>query len=289
MVSLVEREDGYVAYPIGKGSGSVTAFAQADGFFAVDALADRLPAGTRACPSRSSRPHVRVPDLVITGSHGIGLDAVIGRLARQGFSARVIGGRQPRRACGSADAANATSRRSISWTRAPASTTGPTSRPASNCVEGWRRMQGIVFRTGDERFEGRVAGSRRSARPLADPGCLMVNRNQGAGTRILIDQPPRRRAAGRLLEPAALAQCRRRGGRAGAGRLGCRHRSRWRGPTVSASFRSADEHYDFALVAERRNRPAVAAFLDALTDPEIQEALRTPRLRSRATDPFAMI
>jgi len=35
-----------------------------------------------------------------------------------------------------------------------------------------------------------------------------------------------------------------------------------------------EEHYDFALVAERRHRPAVAAFLEALAAPEIFAALR---------------
>src|SRR5206468_13114501 len=54
-------------------------------------------------------------------------------------------------------------------------------------VQGWRRMQGIVFRVGDARFEGLSAESAVRA-ALADPGCIMVNRNQGAGTRILIDR-----------------------------------------------------------------------------------------------------
>ena len=48
-------------------------------------------------------------------------------------------------------------------------------------------MQGIVFRKGDARFEGRSAQDALKA-ALADPDCIMVNRNAGAGTRILIDQ-----------------------------------------------------------------------------------------------------
>ncbi len=54
-------------------------------------------------------------------------------------------------------------------------------------VAGWRRMQGIVFRSGDKRFEGLSAQNAVRA-ALADPACIMVNRNQGAGTRILIDR-----------------------------------------------------------------------------------------------------
>ena len=39
------------------------------------------------------------------------------------------------------------------------------------------------------RMRSRVAGSCSAAKTaLADPSCLMVNRNAGAGTRVLIDQ-----------------------------------------------------------------------------------------------------
>src|SRR3954453_19032867 len=48
-------------------------------------------------------------------------------------------------------------------------------------------MQGIVFRKGDARFVGLSAEAAVRA-ALADPACIMANRNQGAGTRILIDQ-----------------------------------------------------------------------------------------------------
>ena len=41
LVALVAGEDGPIAFPIPKGSGSVTTFSQADGFLEVDALAQR--------------------------------------------------------------------------------------------------------------------------------------------------------------------------------------------------------------------------------------------------------
>ena len=46
MVSLVETEAGLAAYPTAKGSGSVTAFSQADGFVAVPAQTETCAAGT---------------------------------------------------------------------------------------------------------------------------------------------------------------------------------------------------------------------------------------------------
>src|SRR5260370_528484 len=89
MVSLVEGDGGLIAYPCGKGSGAITSFAQADGFLKVDALADQLPAGAEAEVTLFT-PHVRVPDLVIVGSHCTGLDLVTAPLARAGLSVRSI-------------------------------------------------------------------------------------------------------------------------------------------------------------------------------------------------------
>ena len=89
MVSLVEGADGLIAYPTGKGSGAITSFAQADGFLRIDALADQMPAGSQAEVTLFT-PHVRVPDLVIVGSHCTGLDLVTAPLARAGLSVRSI-------------------------------------------------------------------------------------------------------------------------------------------------------------------------------------------------------
>jgi putative molybdopterin biosynthesis protein len=89
MASLVEREGRSFAYPTGKGSGSITSFAQADGFFAVDALADAVPAGADVAVTLFS-PQWRAPDLVIIGSHDLGLDAVADRLSAGGLGVRLI-------------------------------------------------------------------------------------------------------------------------------------------------------------------------------------------------------
>src|SRR5262249_18309771 len=88
LVSLVAGDRGPVAFPTPKGSGSVTAFSQADGFLAVGALAASPDAGRRAEVTRIGAS--RMPDLVTTGSHDVALDIVLGRLAEQGFAARTI-------------------------------------------------------------------------------------------------------------------------------------------------------------------------------------------------------
>ena len=262
MVALAEGRDGLVAHPVGKGSGAVTAFSQADGFLAIDALADELPAGTAAKVHLFS-PHVRVPGLVIMGSHCTGLDAVLGALARQGRPARVL-------ALGSLGGLTALQRGEcdIAPIHLMDPATGSYNRPylsaGMTLIEGWRRMQGVVFRIGDERFEGKSLAE-AIAVASADPACMMVNRNQGAGTRTLIDgllkgaRPP-----GYWNQPrshnavaAAVAQ-----GRADWG-VAIK-------PVADALglgfIRLAEEHYDFAVHESTANAPAIAAFRAALSN-----------------------
>ena len=183
MVSLVEGAVGLVAYPSGKGSGAITSFAQADGFLRIDALCDQLPAGAEAEVTLFT-PHVRAPDLVIIGSHCRGLDLVTARLARAGLATRSI-------AVGSLGGLAAAKRGECDFAPIHLFDEKTESYNASflddglELISGWRRMQGIVFRKCDERFAGLSAqGAVRAA--LANPACIMVNRNQGAGTRILI-------------------------------------------------------------------------------------------------------
>ena len=106
----------------------------------------------------------------------------------------------------------------------------------------------------------------------------MVNRNAGAGTRVLIDRLLDGRAARRLQQPAALAQRGRRRGGAGPGGLG--HRDRAGRRLYGLGFLPiAPEDYDFLLVESRRDRPAVQAFLAALRDETVREKIRALGMR----------
>lgn len=269
MVSLVEGKDGLIAYPSGKGSGAITSFAQADGFLRIEALAAQMPAGTEAEVTLFT-PHVRVPDLVIVGSHCTGLDLVTAQLAHAGLTVRSIpvgslGGLAAARR-GECDLAPIHLFDDKSETyNAPYLVEG------LELVLGWRRMQGIVFRKGDKRFEGHSAKDAVVA-ALADPSCIMVNRNQGAGTRILID-----RLLGGARPEGYWNQPRSHNAVAAAV---AQHRADW-GVTIAPVAHAvglgfiplAEEHYDFALVTTRKQRPAVQAFLDALGSNEARDAL----------------
>ncbi|HEX7919609.1 MAG TPA: molybdopterin biosynthesis protein [Bradyrhizobium sp.] len=269
MVSLVEGADGLIAYPGGKGSGAITSFAQADGFLKIEALADQLPAGSDAEVTLFT-PHVRVPDLVIVGSHCTGLDLVTAPLAHAGLVVRSI-------AVGSLGGLAAAKRGECDlapihlFDDKTETYNTPYLADGLELVPGWRRMQGIVFRKDDTRFAG-LSAEQAVRAALADPACIMVNRNQGAGTRILIDRLlAGSRPDGYWNQPrshnavaAAVAQ----------------HRADW-GMTIAPVARAsglgfiplAEEHYDFALVTARKQRPAVQAFLDALASDEGRAAL----------------
>src|SRR5439155_3875851 len=54
-------------------------------------------------------------------------------------------------------------------------------------IPGYGRVQGIVFRAGDPRFAGKTVAEAVAA-ALGDPACVLVNRNRGSGTRVLIDR-----------------------------------------------------------------------------------------------------
>ena len=260
MVSLIEGADGLIAYPTGKGSGAITSFAQADGFLRIDALAGLMPAGTEAEVTLFT-PHMRVPDLVIVGSHCTGLDLVTAPLAHAGLTVRSI-------AVGSLGGLAAARRGECDlapihlFDDRSGTYNTPFLADGLELAPGWRRMQGIVFRKGDARFEGKTAeGAVRAA--LGDPACIMVNRNQSAGTRILID-----RLLGEARPDGYWNQPRSHNAVAAAV---AQHRADWGmtiAPVAHASHLGfiplAEEHYDFALVKARKQRPEVQAFLEAL-------------------------
>ena len=270
LVALVAGADGPVAFPTAKGSGAVTSFSQADGFLEIDALASSLDAGARA-PVTLIGQATALPDLVIVGSHCVALDAVLGALADKGLTARTI-------AVGSQGGVSAAERGECDL--APVHLVDPASgvynahllRPGLALAKGWQRMQGFVHRPDDTRFAGRSAEDAVKV-ALADENCLMVNRNAGAGTRVLID-----RLLGGARPSGYSNQPRSHNAVAAAVAQG---RADW-GIAIESVARLyglgflpiTPEDYDFLLVESRRDREAVAAFLTALRDDAVRARIR---------------
>ena len=269
MVSLVRGDDGaLVAYPNSKGSGAVTAFSQADGFITIGQYVESVPAGTPVEVQLIG--HARLADLVIIGSHCVGLDVLIGRLQAEGILVKSLN-------VGSTGGLAATKRGEcdIAAIHLMDPETGEYNRPfltpSLELVAGYRRLQGIVYRNGDPRFEGRsledaIAGA------IAASDCLMVNRNAGSGTRILTD-----RLLGGTKPPGYWSQPKSHNAVAVAV---AQNRADWgiAIETVAQQYRlgfipAQDEHYDFIVPKARLDRPAVQRFRAVLADPVTRDAL----------------
>ncbi len=263
LVGLIEGPSGWVAYPMGKGSGSVTTFSAADGFFSIDQHTEMVDAGSEVEVQLLS-DRLRPADLVCIGSHCTGLDALVGELVREGWSVKTLH-------VGSMGGVNAARRGEcdIAGVHLMDPATGVYNRhlltPELELVPGYGRLQGIVHRLDDARFAGHdIAGAVAAA--LADPDCTLVNRNAGSGTRVLVD----RLLAGRR-PPGYGVQTKSHNAVAAAVRLG---RADW-GVAIDTVAREyglgfialQEERYDFLVPRARLARPAVAAFIARLSDP----------------------
>ena len=257
------------AYPMGQGSGSVTTFSRADGFATIGRHHEIVDTGSVIEVQLLGR-ELRLADLVVIGSHCIGLDYLLGELQRQGLHTKFL-------AVGSTAGLDAARRGEcdVSGVHLLDPNTGtyntPFVTPGLELVRGYGRLQGIVFRHGDLRFEQRSADEAIAA-AVGDADCLMVNRNQGSGTRVLIDRLlGGARPHGYAVQPrnhnavaAAVAQ----------------RRADW-GVTLETVARNAGlgflpvqhEQYDFVVPRARAERAAVVAFKALLQQPATREAL----------------
>ena len=240
------------AYPMGKGSGSVTAFSRADGFVRIGRNTEIVEEDAEVRVTRIGH-ETPIADLVVIGSHCVGLDVIASALSRDGLRVKVM-------AVGSQGGLAAARRGECDV--APIHLLDPQSDlyntpflgEGMRLVPGYIRVQGVVTRSDDERDLAAL---------LADPDGRMVNRNRGSGTRILIDALlGERRPPGYAYEPrshfavaAAVAQ----------------GRADW-GVTIETVAAEAGlrfqplrpEHYDFVVPASRWERPAVRALVRAL-------------------------
>ncbi len=258
LVDLVDGPSGLAAYPLGAGSGSVTAFGRADGFIRIPASVEYEDEGA-VVDVHLLHPEVRLADLAAIGSHCVGFDHLLGLLAQRGFRVKTVpvGSKGGLTAVGRGEADVA----GIHLMDDAGEYNAPFLPPGVRLLRGYRRRQGIVFRADDpwlvvapEDLEEAIKGARR-----------MVNRNPGSGTRLLID---------RMLDgarpPGYLHQPRTHHAVAAAVAQG---RADW-GVTLDTVAAAAglefrfvqDEHFDFAVPEDRWDRPAVAALRELLDD-----------------------
>jgi putative molybdopterin biosynthesis protein len=269
LVNLVPGPGGLSAYPLGKGSGSVTTFSRADGFVVIPRSQEFVEAGEPVDVVPLGRG-VEPADLIAIGSHCAGLDWLLSRAAGRGLRVKTlwVGSQGGLAAAGRGEC-------DLAGVHLLDPETGAYNTPflpaGVRLLPGYGRMQGVVFRPGDGRFEGRSAADALAA-ALADPDCLMVNRNRGSGTRVLLDG-----LLGGRRPPGAAVEVRSHNAVAAAVAQG---RADW-GVAIAPVARAYGlgfipvraERYDFAVPADRWDRPAVAAFRALLDEPETRDAL----------------
>jgi putative molybdopterin biosynthesis protein len=270
LVGLIDSVTGWSAVPMGKGSGSVTAFARADGFVTIPRHREYLEAGEEVDVTLLAA-EVRPADLVIVGSHCVGLDVILAWLREKGLTAKVL-------AVGSTAGLDAAKRGECDLAGIhlldPKTDTynRPFLTPDLELIPGYGRVQGIVYRKGEMRFEGKSVAEVVAA-ATTDPACTLANRNRGSGTRVLIDQ---------LLNGATpagyLSEAKTHAAVATAVAQG---RADW-GVAIEPVAKANGlgflpvraEEYDFVMPKSRRDRSAVRAFVETLTAPAVVEALR---------------
>jgi putative molybdopterin biosynthesis protein len=138
-------------------------------------------------------------------------------------------------------------------------------------VPGYGRMQGIVYRPGDARFERKGAEDAIAA-ALQDSDCTMVNRNTGSGTRVIIDK-----LLGDRRPPGYGIQTKSHNAVAAAVLQG---RADWGVAidTVARQYGLAfislqEERYDFVVPKTRLERPAVRKFRALIDDAAVRQRL----------------
>lgn len=272
MVHLVKSKEGYSAYSMGKGSGSVTTFARADGFIEIPRETEILEAGKEVeiqLLAKSAKP----ADLMIIGSQCIGLDYIIGLLQEKNIHCKFI----PVGSMGGV----------IAVKRGECDLAGSHLMDEKNgtynlhllddnqqLIKGYKRSQGILYRQDDPRFsrlEKDFEGTIKEA--LGNPDIRLINRNRGSGTRVLLDQ-----ILGESRPSGFFSEAKSHNAVAATIAQG---RADWGMAIQSVAkelnlgfFPRQDEEYDFIIPKDRLNKPAVQTFLDILEKVVTQEGLR---------------
>jgi putative molybdopterin biosynthesis protein len=284
LVHVVRGKEGYAAYPIGKGSGSMTTFSQADGFLKIPTNQEMLTKDEAVQVHLLSRD-LRLADVTIIGSNCVGLDYLVNCLKRQGIQGKIINvgssaGLQAARR-GEADMAgiHLLDEQTGAYNR-------PFLKPGDGLalVRGYIRRQGLVYRPGDDlpqplTFE-------RLVEIAAQEGKLvLINRNRGSGTRILFDMCLQSCARALSMPVDKLTESLRgydteaNTHNAVAASIALR-KADWglAIDTVARDYQLAfafmqDEHYDFVIPADKLSQPTIQLFLELLRSDVAQAGL----------------
>jgi putative molybdopterin biosynthesis protein len=263
-----------------KGSGSVTSFGRADGYLTIPRQREYLQAGEEIEVRLLGRG-LHPADLVVIGSHCVGLDYLLGKLLERGLRSKFL-------AVGSAGGLAAARRGEcdLAGVHLLHPETNKYNTPYLTddliLVRGYARLQGIVYRRGDARFDA-LAAPEAIVRALKDPDCILINRNRGSGTRVLID-----RLLGTARPQGYLTEAKSHNAVAAAIEQG---RADWGVAIVNVVHNGRlgflplqPEQYDFVVPRCRFNRPAVVSFCSLLREEKSRGGLAAMGFEIPPTD-----
>lgn len=274
-VGLLKEQGGLAAYPIEKGSGAVSGLLDADGYVEIGEDVRVLEEGERV-NVRLFSDEIVFPDLLIIGSHCLGIDVITRMMADRGFTVRSInvgsaGGLRAIRK-GIADVAG------VHLLDESGVYNEPFLKdvPGAALVKGYIRKQGLIV----------AKGNPLHIKGIADlPGKRFINRAKGSGTRTLLDLELTRLAGQRHTTLKALAdampgydvEAKTHSavasaivmGKADVG-LGIKTVADQNGLDF---IPLRDEEYDFVLQKGRADKPAVRAFLEVLGSAEFKKSI----------------
>lgn len=279
-----DESGGFLAYPTTEGSGAITSLAMADGFIEMPDEVQFLDEGENV-EVKLFGPTLRLADLVVIGSHCIGLDILLEciRKTSPGFQTKTIN-------VGSIGGLNAIKRgeADVAGIHLLDERSGEYNLPylerygLSNeavMVKGYVRQQGLVVAKGNPK-------GLRGIEDLLASNITFMNRNHGSGTRILFDLCLKRLADEQNATTEELAS-RIRGyeseakshtavamavlhGKVDAG-LAIKTVALMHGLDF---IPIAEEHYDFLVLRRRLEKQAVRKLLDALRSDEFRTELQ---------------
>lgn len=282
-VNLVQSESGYMIYPMPGGSGAITTLAEADGFIEIPEGKVYLDNGEQVDVELFSQ-RLKPADLMIIGSNCVGIDVILSLMqsSHHIFKAKVI-------STGSSGGLVAIRRgeADIAGTHLLDSGTGVYNIPfikefeigdKAILVRGYNRDQGLVVAKGNPKG---ICG----IDDLIRPDLSIVNRNPGSGTRILLDMKLASLASARgiaseeLLKKIQGYTFESKSHSAVAvsvlqGKADVGLAIRAVAETYQLDFIPiAQEHYDFLIRADRKEKISVQAFLEVLRSKEFKEEL----------------
>ncbi len=259
----------FSAYPLGKGSGSVTSFAKADGYIVIPQNREFLDVNEIVDVQLLAKEIIPA-EIVIMGSHCVGLDYLIGKLRELGVRAKFL-------SVGSTGGLDAVKRNECDIAGIhllhQESNTYNQHFISDNIelIKGYSRRQGLIFRKDDKRFSHKTLDF-IIQNIISLPNVLMVNRNRGSGTRILIDK-----LLNKIRPDGYFAEVKSHTAVVAAV---CQERADWGIAIKSVVEESVlgfipltNEEFDFAIPKVRLSRPEIQIFVNLLKDPSVLKEL----------------